>query len=294
MTPLSAQRTKSATSTPAQEPQQQAKGGDRLRQKLFFAPLIEEMQTQSRDIEPSLPTSPLRLHGIGSKEGEKGDGEGGIGDGEGDVGDREGGMGDLFGEELGNLQEANCDLQKQLEVVFCQFLLAKHRLKPILMLIIAQLKESQLLQMNARQAELESRVLEITRLYENEQESAKNQEQLLRDKLTQLSSEKVQLEGDKTGRMKMQRVLVLILIKNDPLSCAPLLMVVLADEIQDLKLCLKSADRELVEVKTELRQETEEAKNKSAELYLRVCFLHCQLKSLPSTFLLSQWSRLVN
>ena len=56
-------------------------------------------------------------------------------------------------------------------------------------------------------------------------------------------------------------------------------MVVLADEIQDLKLCLQSADKELVEVKAELRQETEQAKTKSAELYLRVCFL---LTSLPT------------
>ena len=56
-------------------------------------------------------------------------------------------------------------------------------------------------------------------------------------------------------------------------------MVVLADEIQDLKLCLQSADRELVEVKTELQQEKEQTKSKSAELYLRVCSL---LTSLPT------------
>ena len=71
--------------------------------------------------------------------------------------------------------------------------------------VIVQLKESQLLQMNSRQAELESRVLETTRLYENERESAKNQEQLLRGKISQLSSENAQLLGDKTGRMVLQR-----------------------------------------------------------------------------------------
>ena len=74
-----------------------------------------------------------------------------------------------------------------------------------LTLVIVQLKGSQLLQMNSQQAELESRVLEMTRLYENERESAKNQEQLLRVKISQLSSENAQLLGDKTGRMIIQR-----------------------------------------------------------------------------------------
>ena len=74
-----------------------------------------------------------------------------------------------------------------------------------LTLVIVQLKESQLLQMNSQQAELESRVLESTRLYENERESAKNQEQLLRGKISQLSSENAQLLGDKTGRMIIQK-----------------------------------------------------------------------------------------
>ena len=42
---------------------------------------------------------------------------------------------------------------------------------------------------------------------------------------------------------------------------------------------MKSADRELVEVKTELRQETEKAKNKSAELYQRIGELEQQMSA---------------
>ena len=103
------------------------------------------------------------------------------------------------------------------------------------------MKESHLLQMNTQQAELESRVLErnCMRTSENLQRTMSSYCVTI---VSQLSSEKAQPEGNKT---------------------------VLADEIQDLKLCLKSVDRELVEVKTVLRQETEKAKNKSAELYLR-------------------------
>ena len=131
--------------------------------------------------------------------------------------------------------------------------------------------------MNSRQAELESRVLEVTQLYENERESSKNHEQLLRSKISQLSSDNTQLEGDKTGRMTMQWGQFWFWLTMASLS--PSLMLVLADEIQDLKLCLQSADRELVEAKAELRQEKEQAKSKSAELFLRVCFM---LTSLPT------------
>ena len=136
MTPLSARRAKSATSTPAQE-QQPAKGGGRLRQKLFFAPLTEAL-SQTKDLESPLIASPLKLYGIGDRkggkcdgeggtsdgeggksdgEGDKGDGDGNKGDGEGDKGDGDGGMGDALGEELGDLWETNCDLQRQLEVI---------------------------------------------------------------------------------------------------------------------------------------------------------------------------------
>ena len=66
---------------------------------------------------------------------------------------------------------------------------------------MVQLKQSQLLQMDSRQAELESHVQEMTQLHEKEREFAKNQEQLLRGKVSQLSLENKQLEGDKTGRM---------------------------------------------------------------------------------------------
>ena len=74
---------------------------------------------QPKDLESPLISSPLHLHGVGNKEeGGMHDGEGGKRDGEGGKGDGEGGMGDALGEELGDLQEANCDLRKQLEVAF--------------------------------------------------------------------------------------------------------------------------------------------------------------------------------
>ena len=138
MTPLSARRAKSATSTPAQGEKQAQGKGDQLRQKLFFAPLTEEIQTWAKDIESPLIASPLHFHGMSNREsgkgGEKGgkdDGEGGKDDREVVVGHREGGkddgeggkhdgevvMSNVLGEELDNLQEANRDLQKQLEVV---------------------------------------------------------------------------------------------------------------------------------------------------------------------------------
>ena len=86
-------------------------------------------------------------------------------------------------------------------VDFC----CKYPLKQSLIIVVVQLKESQLLQMNSRQAELESHLLEATRLYENERESAKSREHLLHSKISQMSSENDRLEGDKTGRMTMQK-----------------------------------------------------------------------------------------
>lgn len=169
--------------------------------------------------------------------------------------------------------------------------------------MFVQSKESQLLQMSSRQTELESRVLEVTRLCENERESARNQEQSLRDEVSQLSSGNNQLNGDKTGilstlkyRKETKHLRVPASHPNLPtlLACYVccsrfmliatvaflLFVVVLVDEIQDLRLCLQSADRELVEVKADLRQEREQAESKSAELYLRVSF---RLTSLSSS-----------
>lgn len=105
VTPRSACRTKSTTSTPAQG--QKAKEGDQLCQKLFFAPLseIQPQQAPPDDLESPLLASPLQLYGDGDHEGE-------------------GNINDALGEELSDLQEANCGLHKQLEVVILVILLS--------------------------------------------------------------------------------------------------------------------------------------------------------------------------
>ena len=50
-----------------------------------------------------------------------------------------------------------------------------------------------------------------------------------------------------------------------------LCFLVLAEEVRDLKICLQSADKELVELKSQQIKERNEEVNKRDQLYQKVC-----------------------
>ena len=50
-----------------------------------------------------------------------------------------------------------------------------------------------------------------------------------------------------------------------------LCLLVLAEEVRDLKICLQSADKELVELKSQQIKERNEEVNKRDQLYQKVC-----------------------
>ena len=63
------------------------------------------------------------------------------------------------------------------------------------------------------------------------------------------------------------------IVRNDNIIFAEinLCFLVLAEEVRDLKICLQSADKELVELKSQQIKERNEEVNKRDQLYQKVC-----------------------